>query len=81
MRARCLHNVCHALMADTVALLGHSGGNSPQRPALRPQRDHFADSLLLGRDLDQLAGVTAPEPEWDLPAEVAGPPNLRGRRL
>ena len=32
------------------------------------QRDHFPDGLLLGRDLDQLAGFAAPEPERDFSA-------------
>ena len=34
----------------------------PQRLSLSPQRSHFAYGFLLGRDLDQFAGVAALEP-------------------
>ena len=56
-RPWCPQNARHALVADLVALRAHRVRNGPQRLSLCPQRDHFADRLLLGLMLDELAVV------------------------
>ena len=68
-------------MANLMTSRLHLLGDSPQRPSLRPQRDHFADRFLLGRMRDQLPAVGATEPEWNLPAEVSATGLLIGLRL
>lgn len=42
-----------------------------ERPSLRPQSDISLDCLLLGLMRDEFAIVAAPEPERNLPAEIA----------
>ena len=43
--------------------------------------DHFADSLLLGLMRDELAGVTPPEPERNLAAQISAAGLLVGFHL
>src|ERR1700688_3513968 len=61
------HNVRHALMTDAM----HRVSDGPQRLSLAPERDHFADRLLLGLMRDELAVVAAPETKRDDPAEIS----------
>jgi hypothetical protein len=68
-------------MAEPVALRLHRVGDGSQRLSLRPQRDHFADRLLLGFMRDELAGVAEPEPERNPSAEVSAARLLVGFRL
>jgi hypothetical protein len=49
--------------AQPMAFRRHGLGNRPQRLPLSPRSDDLANSLLLGRDLDQLADVAATESE------------------
>jgi hypothetical protein len=58
-------------MTEFVALCSYSSGDRPKRFFLRSHGDDFADSLLLGRDLDQLAPIAATEPERDLAVKIA----------
>jgi hypothetical protein len=55
-----------------MALRRHRRGDGPQRLSLRPQRDHFADRLLLGLMRDQRAVVAEPEAKRHDPAKVRG---------
>ena len=68
-------------MADLMAFRLHGLGDGPQRLSLSPQRDHFADRLLLGLMRDELAVVAAPEPERDLAAEISAARLLVGLHL
>ena len=81
MRQKYSQDARHALMADLMAFRLHRLGDGPQRLSLRPQRDHFADGLLLGLMRDQLAVVAAPEPKRDFPAEVSAARLLVGLHL
>jgi len=47
-------------MTKLVAIRGHSLGDRPQRLSLSPQRNYFANRLLLGFVRDQLATRAAP---------------------
>jgi hypothetical protein len=49
---------------------GHRVSDGPQRLSLRPERDDFANSLLLGLIRDEIAVLAAPETERNLAAEI-----------
>jgi transcriptional regulator with XRE-family HTH domain len=68
-------------MADPVTFRLHRLGDRPQRLSLTAQSDHFADRLLLGLMRHELAVVAAPEPERNLPAEIATARLLVGLHL
>jgi hypothetical protein len=54
-------------MAEPMTSRCHRFGNGPQRLSLSPQRDYFADRLLLGLIRNKLA---TPEPEGDFASEI-----------
>ena len=58
-------------MADPMTFRRHHFANGPERLSLSPQRNHFADRLLLRRVWDKLAIIATSEAKRNLSAEIA----------